>query len=156
MKASDDCKYLIKLYELCRLKAYPDPKTGGEPYTVGWGHTGPGVTPSTVWTQQQADAAFSADLQRFEAGVNALVKVEMKQCEFDALVSFAYNCGLHNLESSTLLRWLNAGVERERVAGQFMRWVSPGSDVEAGLRKRRTVEKAMFLGKDWRAVYRSL
>ncbi len=154
MKASSDCLYLIKLFELCRLKAYPDPKTGGAPYTVGWGHTGHDVTSETVWTQQQADAAFAANVAEFEFGVSGLVVVPIEQCEFDALVSFAYNCGLHNLQSSTMLRWLNAGADRERVAGQLMRWVSPGSNVEAGLRKRRAVERALFLGQDWRGVYR--
>lgn len=156
MKASDDCKYLIKLFESCRLKAYPDPKTGGAPWTIGWGHTGPDVAPTTVWTQQQADIAFNADLKKFETGVSGLLKVQVLLCQFDALVSFAYNCGLQALAGSTLLKLVNAQLAAETCADQFGLWISRGSPAEKGLRRRRAIERAMFLGEDWKALYRKI
>jgi len=111
---------LIQSFEGCekktgrgRFKAYMDPVGI---LTIGWGHTnatGRQFTADTVWTRAECDAALREDLAQFEAGVRALVKVELAQCQFDALVSFAYNCGLGNLKSSTLRRFW--GPDRPRV-----------------------------------------
>lgn len=157
MRASKDCIELLHHFEQCRLKAYPDPKTGGAPWTIGWGHTGPEVKPGLVWTQKQADDAFVKDLERFEDGVLSLVKVKLTQGQFDALVSFAYSCGLdidadtkaEGLGDSTLLKYVNAGKFR-LAADQFLLWISKGTAVEKGLRRRRNAERAMFLGLNWR------
>jgi len=154
MKTSDQGKALIKEFESCRLHAYPDPKTGGAPWTCGWGTTGSDVGPSTVWTQEQADARFEEDLDEYENMVSANVTVPLTQGQFDALVSIVYNVGpgsdkkdgiirLKNGQPSTLLRLLNAG-DYLGCAAQFMRWVSPGSSVENGLRRRRAAEVDLF------------
>lgn len=156
MKISEDGIALLHNFESCRLKAYPDPKTGGKPYTCGWGST-EGVTKDTVWTQQQADEAFIKDVTRFENDVNFLVKVPITQGQFDALVSFAYNCGSdidddtkpEGLGDSTLLRLLNQG-DYEGAKKQFILWVSKGTSVEKGLTRRRKAEMLMWEGKDWR------
>jgi hypothetical protein len=60
---------LIKRFEGCRLTAYPDPGTGGDPWTIGWGATGKGIRKGTIWTQQQADARLENDLTRYAAEV---------------------------------------------------------------------------------------
>lgn len=155
MKTSPIGLDIIKTFESCKLTAYPDPKTGGAPFTVGWGATGPGIGPGTVWTQAQADARLAADVAEREAMVSAAVTVPLTQGQFDAMVSIVFNVGpgggwkdgiirLKNGQPSTLLRLLNAG-DYAGCADQFMRWVSPGSNVENGLRRRRTVERQRFL-----------
>lgn len=141
MKTSPAGIALIQSFESCRLMAYRD---SVNVLTIGWGHTGK-VWPGMTITQEQADALLSADLARFEAGVAKLAKVSLAQHEFDALVSFAFNCGLGNLESSTLLRKLNAG-DKAAAGAEFPRWNKAGGKVLRGLTRRREAERAMFLG----------
>jgi lysozyme len=107
---------LVRSFEGCeqavkgsrgRFSAYVDPVGI---LTIGWGHTnatGRKFKAGDVWTQAECDAALREDMAKFESGVRSLVKVELEQCQFDALVSFAYNCGVGNLKSSTLLRRVN-------------------------------------------------
>ena len=97
-----------------------------------------------VVTQEQADALLAADIQRFEKGVAALLKVQVTQGQFDALVSFSFNCGLGNLESSTLLRKLNAG-DVDGAAAEFPRWNKAGGSVLRGLTLRREAEQRLFM-----------
>lgn len=134
---------LIKQFEGCRLTAYPDPGSGGAPYTIGWGATGPGIGPGVVWTQATADARLTQDVARFAKGVRDLVKVEANQNQLGALISFAYNVGLANLKGSTLLRKLNAG-DYEGAKGQFARWNRAAGKVMRGLTRRRAAEAAKF------------
>lgn len=84
---------------------------------------------------------------RFERSVKMLVKHEVSQCQFDALVSFAFNCGPANLEKSTLLKKVNAGLMQE-AAQEFLKWEKGGGKVLLGLVKRRAAERALFLGED--------
>ncbi|AXD43095.1 lysozyme [Salmonella enterica] len=148
MNISDRGVALIKTFEGCRLKAYPDPKTGGAPWTIGYGWTGKvdgkPVTPDTVIAQETADRLLKTGLVSYERDVSRLVKVKLTQGQFDALVSFVYNLGARAFSGSTLLRKLNAG-DYDGAAGEFMRWVSPGTEVEAGLRRRRQAERDLFL-----------
>lgn len=133
-------------FESCKLKAYPDPGSkNGEPWTIGWGHTGPEVKPGLVWTQAQADAAFLEDLRSFERDVGSLVKVPLTQGQFDALVSFAYNVGLASLNKSTLLSLLNVG-DYAGAALQFHRWNKNDGQVMRGLTRRRAAEEGLFNG----------
>ena len=148
METSNNGVILIKSFESLSLKAYPDPKTGGKPYTIGWGTTtypsGMPVKLTDVCTAAQADAYLKHDISRFEADVKKAVKVPLSQCQFDALVSFFYNLGYSKVKDSTLLKMLNAG-NYVGAADQFLRWVSPGSSVEKGLRRRRGAERRLFL-----------
>ena len=137
---------LIKESEGCVLKAYPDPATGGAPWTLGWGHTGSDVTPGKVITQAEADRLLDEDVDIFERGVNRLVNVDLTQGQFDALVCFAFNLGLGALQQSTLLKLLNAG-DYEGAAKQFQRWDKAGGKVMAGLTKRRQAESELFLSE---------
>lgn len=157
MRLSPQGAELIKHFEACSLSAYPDPKTGAAPWTIGYGRTY-GVRPGDTCTREQADAWFEEDIASFERDVESLVTVALEQGQFDALVSFAYNVGsdidaddkAEGLGDSTLLKKLNAG-NHGAAAEEFLKWVSPGSSVERGLRRRRRAERAMFLGFDWRA-----
>ena len=145
---------LIKEFEGCHLEAYPDPKTGGDPWTIGFGATGPDIYKGLVWTQYQADDRLLKDIEAREAIVNQYVTVPLTQGMFDAVVSILMNVGfgsarrngiirLKSGEPSTLLAKLNAG-DYEGAANEFGRWISPGSPVERGLKRRRAAEVKMF------------
>lgn len=144
MKTSPKGVALIKSAEGLRLKAYPDPGTGGLPWTIGYGSTS-GVTRNMVITKTQAEQMLAADLVRFESAIERLARVPLNQSQFDALVSFTYNVGEGNFTKSTLLRKLNAG-DTSGAAEQFSRWVHAGGKVLPGLVKRRAAERALFLG----------
>ncbi|ECI2457664.1 lysozyme [Salmonella enterica subsp. enterica] len=144
MKTGSEGISLIKQFEGCRLNAYPDPATGGAPWTIGYGHTGNDVRPGMVWTQVQADSALISDLAQCERAISRLVKVTLTQNQFDALVSFVFNVGSGNLQSSTLLRKLNSGDYRG-AADEFPRWNKADGKVMAGLTKRRAAERELFL-----------
>ena len=100
-----------------------------------------------VETQAQADAALQADLARFARGVwTAISEKETTQNRFDALVSFAFNVGLGNLLSSTLLRKHIAG-DYVGAADQFIRWNRAAGKVLAGLTRRREAEAKLYRGQ---------
>lgn len=151
MQTSSEGRKLIEYFEGRKRQVYADPATGGAPWTVGIGHTGPDVKRGDVWTDAQIDAAFVKDLQRFEIGVEKAVTVPMSQNEFDALVAFSFNLGLGNLQSSTLLKMLNSG-DRAGAGQQFMRWDKANGKTMLGLRRRRAAEACMFLGDDAQAA----
>lgn len=142
---------LIKELEGCakrrpdgRLDAYPDPGSGGDPWTIGWGSTGPGIQRGTIWTQAQADARFDVDVQKFAAKVSDLIgDAPTTPGQFGAMVSFAYNVGTGNLASSTLLRMHKAG-DYAGAAAQFARWNKAAGRVMPGLTRRRAAEAALY------------
>ncbi len=124
------------------IEAYPDPGTGGEPWTIGWGSTGPGIGPGTVWTREQADERFAADLERYAAEVaDAIGDARTSQPQFDALVSFHYNTGA--IRRATLTRKHKAG-DYEGAAREFARWNQAGGRVLKGLVRRRAAEERLY------------
>jgi lysozyme len=141
---SPACVELVQSFEGCRLAAYPDPGTGGDPWTIGWGTTGPDIHRGLVWTQQQADDRFAADLAKFAGKVSTMLEgFATTQGQFDALVSFAYNLGLGNLSSSTLLKKHRAR-DYAGAAGEFGKWNKAAGKVMAGLTRRRAAESALY------------
>ena len=133
---------LVHEFEGCKLEAYPDPGTGGDPWTIGWGATGPGIGKGTVWTQDACDARLEADCERFAAQVAAaLGQAPTTQAQFDALVSFHYNTGA--IASATLTRLHKAG-DHEGAAREFARWCHAGGRVMPGLVRRREAEAALY------------
>ncbi|HGW3590654.1 TPA: lysozyme [Serratia marcescens] len=143
MRTSEQGRDFIKGFEKLRLKAYPDPGTGGKPWTIGWGHT-KGVKPGDRITQEQAEAFFSEDLAVFELTVNSAIKRTMTQNQFDAMVSLAFNIGGSAFAGSTLAKKFNAG-DIKGAADQFPRWKFSGGVVLPGLVKRRSAERKVFL-----------
>lgn len=138
---------LIEQAEGCRLAAYPDPGTGGEPWTIGVGHTGPDVCEGLAITQEQADDLLRQDLATFERGVAALVGDHpTTQDQYDALVSFAFNLGLRALGGSSLLRLHNEGAYAA-AAGEFGKWIHSDGRVLPGLVRRRAAEAALYRGE---------
>lgn len=148
MQTSPEGIVLIKGFEACRLTAYPDPGTGGAPWTIGYGWTlpvdGKPVRPGMTIDQATADRLLKAGLVSYESDVLKLVKVKLTQNQFDALVSFAYNVGSRALSTSTLLKKLNAG-DIKGAADEFLRWNKSGGKVLNGLTRRREAERALFL-----------
>lgn len=134
---------LIKEFEGLRLKAYPDPGTGGAPWTIGYGSTF-GVTKGMTITAEQAETMLRRDLKKFEGIVTMAVTVPLNENQFAALVSFAYNCGPKNLLDSTLLKRVNAGRFKD-AADEFSKWNKAAGRVMPGLTRRRDAERALFL-----------
>lgn len=126
---------LLKEFEGCRLTAYTCP---AGVLTIGYGSTGPHVKPGMTISETEAEALLKQDLTRFEKGISEQINVPLDQCEFDALVSWAFNCGLGATADSTLRRRLNAGENKSTVfAEELPRWTSGGM---AGLVRRRDAE----------------
>lgn len=145
---SDSALASMKLSEDLRLTAYPDPGSrDGNPWTVGYGSTGPDIRKGTVWTQAQADARFLADVRRFEDQVEkALAGSATNAAQFDAFVHFAYNVGINAFAKSTLLRLHKAG-HFDSAANEFARWNKNDGKAMAGLTKRRAHEASMYRGQ---------
>lgn len=137
---------LIKQFEGCHLTAYPDPATGGDPWTIGWGATGPGINKGVVWTQAAADARLAQDVKRFADGVRGVVKAPANPNQLGAMISLAYNIGLSNFSGSTLLRKFNAG-DYAGAQAQFARWNRAAGKVMRGLTRRRAAEASVFGAK---------
>ncbi len=143
---------LIKRFEGCAkqredglVEAYPDPGTGGAPWTIGWGATGAGIGPDAVWTQAQCDARLLDDIARHAAEVaRAIGDAPTTQAQFDALVSFHYNTGA--IGRATLTKRHLAG-DTARAAREFARWNRAGGRVLAGLTRRRAAEAALYRGE---------
>ena len=144
MTAINVAAELIKDFEGCRLKAYPDPGSGGDPWTIGWGATGPGIRKGVVWTQAQADGRLAADLIGYAAGVTkALGGAPANDNQRGAMISMAYNVGISALASSTLMKKHKAG-DYNGAALEFGRWNKASGKVLAGLTRRRAAEAAVY------------
>jgi lysozyme len=131
---------LTEQFEGCRLTAYQD-QVGV--WTIGYGHTGPDVTPELTITHDHAQVLLAHDVGSAADCVNNVVTIDLTQAEFDALVDFVFNLGAGAFTGSTLLRDLNAG-DFAAAAPQFDVWDHAGGAVVAGLLRRRQAETAMF------------
>lgn len=136
---------LMHQFEGCRLSAYPDPgSVDGNPWTIGWGSTGPGIAKGITWTQQQADDRFVSDLAKFSAKVAAALDgARTTQHQFDAMVSLAYNIGVGAFSGSTVLRKHRAG-DYAGAQAAFALWNKNDGKVMAGLTRRRAAEAALY------------
>lgn len=140
MRTSQNGINLIKHFEGCKLSAYKCPSGV---WTIGYGHT-KGIKQGMKISQKQADNYLKDDLKTFEHCINKYVKVTINQNQFDALVSFTFNCGGGALKSSTLLKKLNKK-DYSGAANELLRWNKSNGKVLAGLTRRREAEKALFL-----------
>ena len=131
-KVSDILVRHIKAAEGYRSKAYLCP--AGR-YTCGYGHT-KGVTRKTVCDADRAEQWLREDLQPVENFVNAIHNVNT-QGRFDALVDFAFNVGLGNLRSSTLLKLIQRGASDKEICRELKKWVYAGGKMLDGLVARR-------------------
>lgn len=141
MKTSKKGIDLIKQFEGCRLKAYK-PVAAEKYYTIGWGHYGPDVDANMTITQKQADDMLVEDLKKYEKYVSNTSLI-LNQNQFDALVSFTYNCGAGNLSILVKNRTL------PQIADAMLLY-NKGADkkILAGLERRRKLERELFLSTE--------
>ena len=140
MNISERGLNLIKSYEGCRLTAYKCPS---DKWTIGWGHTN-GVHQSMVISQAQADQFLFEDVQRFVNAVNQYqARFNFNQNEFDALVSFTYNCGEGRL--AAVMSCCNTKKEIAEECKLYNR--SSDGQVLAGLVRRREEEYKLFMSE---------
>ena len=158
MKVSENALAMIRHHEGVRMRPYRCPASL---WTVGVGHLlypAQAAMPVSdrlqfplraeddrVWTAEQVDALLAQDLVRFERGVARYCPAAVNsQGQFDALVSFAFNVGLGNLQRSSIRMRYNRG-DIEGAADAFLMWTKAAGKVLPGLVKRRQDERAMFL-----------
>ena len=133
---------LVKEFEGLRLTAYQD-SVGV--WTIGYGHTGPEVKKGMTITQAQADSYLQSDLNKFTNCVNTYITARLNPNQVGALISWSYNVGCGNLQSSTLRRRMNAGETPNTVAREELpKWVKAGGQTLPGLVRRRNAEVAFF------------
>jgi lysozyme len=150
---NEESQKLIKLYESCELHAYECATSKSLPankkfWTIGWGNTfyadnRPVHSTDTI-KQEAADELFTHVLAKFEQQVLDLVHVPLTENQLGALTSFAYNCGIGNLKSSTLLKKVNAK-DFAGAAKEFAKWNKSNGKVLNGLVARRKKEADLFL-----------
>jgi len=147
MKISQEGLSLIKKFEGCELEAY---KCAANVWTIGYGST-KGVKKGDTISQEEADKLLLHEMEEYEGYINDMVNVDLKQNQFDAMVSWVFNLGPANLKASTLLKVLNAK-DYEGVPAQIKRWNKAGGKVLQGLIRRREAESLLFAGKEWHEV----
>ena len=137
---------LIKKYEGFKAKAYLCP---AKVPTIGFGSTyyedGTKVklTDPPI-TQERATELLEALLVSYERSVDSYCVDTINQYQFDALCSFAYNCGVGNLKSSTLLKKVNKNPNDPTIKDEFLKWNKGGGKVLSGLTKRRIEEAQLY------------
>lgn len=139
MEYSHSGLHLTEQFEGCRLIAYQD-SVGV--WTLGYGHT-LDINEGDTCTQEQAELWLQDDIQRVVRQINKDVRWTLSQGEFDALVDFGFNLGVHALEGSTLWSYIQSG-EHDKAAEEFPKWHHAGGKDVAGLLKRRLVEQETF------------
>lgn len=141
MKPSNQCIELVKHFEGFESVAYLCP---ANVWTIGYGRTR-NVKEGDVITELQAERDLLEELVEFGEQVLSVVDVELEQREFDALTSWTYNLGVGNLQSSTLLKKLNAG-DKNSVPSEMLRWNKASGRVLEGLTRRRQAEADLWTG----------
>jgi lysozyme len=140
---------LIKHYEGVRSRPYRCP---ANLWTVGVGHLiGDGKSLPDSWnrtfTETEIDGLLKSDLRRFELGISKMLpNVPLRQCEFDCLVSFAFNLGLGTFQRSTLRQALLRN-DKKAAMESLVKYCKAGGKIVKGLQIRRLDEKALFEGK---------
>jgi len=146
---------LIKEFEGCHLKAYPDPKTGAAPITIGWGSTqrpdGSKFKLGQFITQKQADEYLMYDIEyRFLPAIRKIPYwSEMNDNQHGALLSFSYNLGA-NFYGSSGFNTISKVLKEKKwsdVPKVLELYRNPGTNVEKGLLRRRIAEGALWSKK---------
>lgn len=139
---SQDAIDLIKVSEGLRLHAYPDPASGNQPWTIGYGHT-KGVTPGMTITEVQANDYLDQDILFYTVQVLSKLKVTLNPNQLGALVSFAMN--VETWERSSVLAYANDPTKWNSVPGRLALYRLASGKVEPGLVVRRQKEGTLWL-----------
>lgn len=134
---------LVGSLEGLRQHAYPDPATGGQPWTICYGSTN-GVKPGDYRTVAQCKALLSLELQTYAKGIDGCVKVPLPDPRFVALTSFAYNVGIKAACGSSAIRLINQGKTAEGCEA-LLKWNRAAGIVFPGLTRRRQKERQFCL-----------
>jgi len=138
---------LIEQWEGLENDAYPDPATGGEPYTIGIGHTSvagpPEVYLGQYITDEEAHEIFRRDVVQYEDTVNRCCPGPTSQHQFNAMVSLCYNIGPGNFDGSSVDKYHN-DQNYPQAAESFLLWNKANGQVMQGLINRRESEKAHY------------
>lgn len=141
MRTSDNGIELVKRYEGYREQAYRCP---AGVWTIGYGHTA-NVHEGQTCTREQAERWLREDLRSAENAVNVLEPSRpLRQCEFDALVSFVYNLGTGNFSGSTLRRKVLANPDNPTIRDEFEKWIYADGRIQPGLVARREAEADLY------------
>lgn len=137
---------LIKQFEGLKLTPYV---CAGGINTIGYGNTyytnGKKVKLSDpAITKQEAEELLKHLVVSYEKAVDTFCRDDISQNQFDALVSFAYNVGVGNLQKSTLIKKVNANPKDVTIADEFMKWNKAAGRVLAGLTRRRQAEANLY------------
>ncbi len=143
MKIGEKGLQIIKDSEGLALKVYKCP--AGK-LTVGYGHTGVDVLPGMSINETAATVYLRMDVKTAEDAVSKFVKVPVNQNQFDALVSFTFNCGAGRLQKSNLLKLINEN-KFDEAAEEFLKYNHAAGKELPGLTIRRQKEKELFLTK---------
>lgn len=135
---------MIRSFEGLRLVAYKCP---AGVWTIGYGHTS-GVVPGMSITGSRAEKLLAQDVAIAESIVNTERIYGLRQCQFDALVSFVFNVGGANFRKSTLLAKVKVKPNDNSIMDEFLRWVYGGGAVLPGLQKRRLKEMRLYFSQD--------
>jgi lysozyme len=136
---------VIVKWEGVRYPAYPDPATGGAPWTACYGHTGPDVKPGMTFTKAQCEAFLDADMREADAIVRRCIPVPMLRQIEAALVSATFNIGPSVVCGSTLQRKALAN-DWPGACAELSRWNKAGGREMKGLVLRRADERALCQG----------
>jgi lysozyme len=145
MKLNKEGADLIKSFEGCKLKAY---QCSAMKWTIGYGNTfyedAKPVMAGHAITQEKANQLFELIADEFAGKVAKLVTSNVTPNQFGSLVSFAYNCGIANLQKSTLLKKVIANHNDPSIKAEFLKWNKAGGKVLAGLTRRREAESNLY------------
>jgi len=145
MELSQKGKDLIMQFEGLKLSAYQD--IVGI-WTIGFGNiyyeNNVAVKKGDIITHNRAIELFNLIVKKFEVGVDELVTSNVNQNQFDAMVSLAYNIGIGNLKSSSLLKMVNKSPNDTAIYLQFLRWNKAKGQVIQGLTRRRIAESELY------------
>ena len=141
MRLSDYALQRLKEEELLRLESY---KCAGRKWTIGYGHTR-GVREGQKIDKETANKLLQEDVEYVEKFLAKEPYAEdITQSQWDALVSFIFNLGIGNYESSTLRKKILRDIDDATIPNEFRRWVHANGKVLPGLVKRREWEAQMY------------
>jgi lysozyme len=136
---------LMHFFEGCKLEAY---QCSAKVWTIGWGNTfyenGTPVKQGDKITQDRANSLFVFVANKFADEIKKLIKSNLTENQFSALVCFAYNVGTGNFAKSTLLKKVNANPNDPSISNEFLRWNKAGGKELLGLTRRRTAESKLY------------
>jgi len=156
MKLNNKGIKLMHDFEGCKLTAYECPKSlmlskDKKFYTIGFGNTfyedGSKVQPNQHISEKRANQLFENIVNK-NFNIKPILKVELNENQFSALVSFAYNVGMANLGKSTLLKKVNKDPNDPTIKVEFLKWNKAGGKVLKGLTARREAEAKLYYEKN--------